>query len=74
MPHMNIYVPEKIEKRVRREAKLKGKSVSAYIGDLLKGQVDRKGWHKDFFTKVVGGWKGNFPAIKRGQPEEREAL
>lgn len=74
MPQLNVYVPERLEKKIRKEAKLSRKSVSAYVADLMKDRMDRGHWRPDFFTKIVGGWKGDFPEIERPAPEEREDL
>ncbi len=74
MPQLNVYVPESLEKKIRREAKLSQKSLSAYVTDLMKARMDRGHWRPDFFTKIVGGWKGGFPEIERPAPEEREEL
>lgn len=74
MPQLNVYVPESLERRIRKEAKHSRKSVSAFVMDLVKEKVDRGGWRPDFFSKIVGGWKGDFPEIDRPAPEEREGL
>jgi hypothetical protein len=74
MAQLTIYVPDEVEKKVRQEARRRGKSVSALISEMLKGEVEETGWHPDFFKKVVGGWKGPFPTITREPPEDRPPL
>lgn len=74
MSQLNVYVTDSLEKSIRKEAKLRRKSVSAYVADLMKQRLERGKWRPDFFTKIVGGWKGDFPEIRRAAPEEREDL
>lgn len=72
MAHLNIYVPDSLEKRIRTQAHKKGKKVSSYLTELVEERIHPKAWNKDFFTKIVGGWKGDFPEIERPLPEERK--
>ena len=74
MPQLNLYVPRDLEKEIRKEAKQRGKSISAYLMDLFRQKTSHKEWRKDFFREVVGGWKGDFPAPERKLPEERRSL
>ena len=74
MAQINIYVPPTLERKIRREARLRKKSLSAYVAGLLREAVDRKRWKEDFFTRVIGRWKGDFPSLGRDLPEEREHL
>ena len=74
MPHLNIYLPEDLARKVRKEAREKKVSLSAFVTGLLREKVGRKGWRRDFFTRVVGGWKGEAPRISRPPAEKREGF
>lgn len=65
MAQLNFYVPDVLEKSIRQAAQKKGEKVSAYLANLVKEKLAPKGWKKNFFTKIVGGWQGNFPEIDR---------
>ena len=74
MAQLNFYVPDKIEEIIRREAKSKGESVSSYLGNIIKSNIPHDEWSKDFFTKVVGGWQGDFPVIEEPILKEIDSL
>lgn len=74
MAQLNFYVPDDIEKNIRQQAKARGKSISSYLAEVVKGHVQHDQWRSDFFTKVVGRWRGGFPKIERPLPEERNGL
>lgn len=72
MAQLNFYVPDEIEEAIRKEARSKRKTISSYLAQVVKESVRHDQWQKDFFKKVVSGWKGDFPKITRPLPEERE--
>lgn len=74
MSQLNIYVPNEVEEVIRKEAKNKGKTISNYLAEIIKGHFKKDRWDKNFFTQVVGKWQGAFPKIERQVPEEREGL
>jgi len=49
-------------------------SLSAYNSELIQQPSLPLTCPKDFFTKVVGSWKGDFPEVSRSLPEKRETL
>jgi hypothetical protein len=55
MPQLHFYVPEQIADRVRQEAKAAGLSISQYLAEVVKRDLQPQ-WPADFFEKVVGGW------------------
>ena len=57
MPQLHFYVPEQIANRVRQEAKAAGLSISQYLAEVVKKDLQPQ-WPADFFEKVVGGWQG----------------
>jgi hypothetical protein len=73
MAQLNFYVPDDVEDQVRRAAKRRGLSISAYLAELVKERVgDGSEWPVDFFDKTLGGWQGDFPEIERLPPQERD--
>jgi hypothetical protein len=74
MPQISLYIPTELEKKVRKSAKLRGKSLSAYVTEVLSERVEPRKWSKDFFKTVVGGWKGEFPSIERPPPQDEDSL
>lgn len=72
MAQLNFYVPDEIEAQVRRAAKGRGLSISAYLAELVKERVgDGCKWPAGFFEKTLGGWQGDFPEIEDLTPQER---
>jgi hypothetical protein len=57
MAQLHLYLPDKVAERVREQARSRGLSVSAYLGEVVRSQITDE-WPKDFFSKVVGGWEG----------------
>lgn len=74
MPHLNVYLPEELAKKVKNEARQRKISLSAFVTNVLRERVSRKGWRKGFFTDVVGAWQGEFPKVRRPSGEKRAAL
>lgn len=74
MAQLNFYVPDEVEEAIRREAKAHRKTISSYLSEVIKGHVLHDKWQKDFFTKVVGKWRGDFPAIEKLDYEKRDEL
>lgn len=65
MAQVTIYLPDELEKKVRREAKRARKSLSAYLAELAAGRrAPKKGWPEGF-AALFGSWEGDFP-----QPED----
>lgn len=57
MPQLHLYVPREVAREVKRRAEAKGRSVSAYLADLVKREVS-DAWPDGFFEEVSGGWSG----------------
>jgi recombinational DNA repair protein (RecF pathway) len=74
MSQLNIYVPDEVEKAIRSKAQNEGKSISAYLAELVKKQVHEDQWQTGFFTQVVGAWEGDLPEVPRELPEDRDNL
>jgi plasmid stability protein len=74
MAHFNLYLPDDLNREIRKQAQSHGKSISSYLTEIIKSQILHEKWSKDFFSDVVGGWKGEFPKIETLLPEERDDL
>lgn len=72
MPQLNFYVPEEIEVKVRKAAKACGKSISAFLAELVKENVAKdKTWPAEFLS-LAGSWQGDFPEVERLPPQDRD--
>ncbi len=74
MPQLHCYVPEELAARLRQRAEAHGLSVSRYLAEMVRRDVETS-WPAHFFSEVVGGWQGE--ALTRpaeGEPEVRDAL
>lgn len=75
MAHINVYVPNDLAAEMYKEARRAKTSLSQFLVGLFRRRVEQgKGWKKNFFTKVIGGWHGHFPSIERDPPEERTRI
>lgn len=61
MPQLHCYVPESVAQQMQRQAALLGLSVSAYLAELVKRDVN-------------GGWPEGFEAALFGTQVERSPL
>ena len=74
MPILRFNVPEEIAQAARVNAKTAGKSLPAYLADLVRDRVENE-WPPDFFESVIGGWKGG--SVRRsgqGYLERRDRI
>jgi hypothetical protein len=57
MSQVTIYLPPDVERLVRREAKKARKSLSAWLTELARREVQPSGWPEGYFEalKVPGG-------------------
>lgn len=72
MAQVTLYLPEKMEKFLRKEAGRKKKSISAFLAELLQQKREPQGWSKNFFSKIIGGWRGEFPNIEELPHQDRD--
>lgn len=73
MAQLNVYVPDELEEKIKKEAKRAGKSVSAFMVDAVRTQVDPKRWSAEFLS-TFGSWEGEFPEIKDAPLQKRRGL
>ena len=72
MPQLSTHVPKSLAERVAARAKARGISVSRYLADLIRRDIEL-GWPDGFFDRVVGGWKGApLRRAPQGRLEDRE--
>lgn len=71
MAQLNVYVPDELEDKIRKEAARRGLSVSAFVSELARKEVGVDEWPSGFF-ELAGSWIGDFPEIERRPPEERD--
>jgi hypothetical protein len=74
MSQLNFYVPDEIEEQIKRAAKKEGKSISAFLSELVKSKFKPKTWSDGFFSELAGGWSGDFTEIDRAEPQGRDNL
>lgn len=63
MPQLTIYLPDDLDKMLRREAKKAHKSVSAFVADLARRWARRSDWERRL-RDLAGSWEGDFPEIE----------
>jgi hypothetical protein len=68
MGQVTIYLPDEVERRVRRDAKRAGKSLSAFIADRVEPEAPT-GWPKEFI-EVLGTWEGELNVGEDPPPPE----
>jgi hypothetical protein len=73
MGQVTIYLPEAVLARVRRRAEKAGKSVSAYIAELVEPARESGRFPKGF-AALYGSWEGNLDAPDDPPPDEPGAL
>src|SRR5437588_12891176 len=77
MGQITIYLPDEIEKRVRRQARRAKKSVSAYIVSLEKRERPQKrdkNGYTDDFTALFGSTRGTGFKLPPDEPPEVPVL
>lgn len=73
MAQLNLYVPNDLEKSLRKKVKELGLSLSAYLTGLLKRDLSQdKPFNKKFWDEIAGSWKGDMPKINRPKPEDSD--
>jgi hypothetical protein len=74
MSQLNFYVPDDVEKEIRLAAQNEGKSISAFLAELVKSKFPSQQWSQEFFTTVFGQWSGEFPEINRALSQQRDDI
>ena len=71
MAQITLYVSDDVAERIRREAKRAGKSLSAYMADLVAGGRQPSRWPAGF-ARLYGSC--DLPEIEDTPPDELESL
>jgi len=74
VPQLHLYVSQSVAEEVRRRAESKGLSVSAFLADLVKAEVN-DGWPAGYLEEVIGSFRDD-PLERPAQSglEERDSL
>ena len=73
MSQLTIYLPEELVREVRRRARKKGRSVSAYLAELARNDAAMSTW-PEAFVATFGSWEGEPPIIEEQRFERRKRL
>lgn len=72
MPQLNLYVPDELAERIHRAADAADLSVSRYLAELVRRDVETA-WPVGYFENVIGGWAGEpLERAPQGVAETRE--
>ena len=69
MAQITIYLPDDMAQRIKREARRRRKSVSAFIADLATQRSPTSSWSKEILT-LQGRCKGSLDAPEDPPPED----
>lgn len=69
---ITFYVPDEIARRLRRDAKRAGKSLSAHLTELLSGRSPSREW-PEAFLDLQGSCRGSLQKPDDPPPEELDS-
>jgi hypothetical protein len=72
MAQLNLYVPEDLASRLKREARRAGVPLSRYVVSLLSARK-KSAWPPGYFEKTCGFLREDFPEPDDRAPEPVEA-
>ena len=73
MPQLNVYVPAELEQKIKIQAKREGKSVSAFVLEVVRSKIEPECWSKEFLA-TFGSMKGCISEAKDLPLQKRSAL
>lgn len=73
MAQLTLYIPDDLEKELKRAARRAKKSVSSYVVALAEQKFRPKRWPRTFLA-TYGSWAGEFPDIPELPLENRDPL
>jgi len=73
MSQVTIYLPDDLEAGLRRAAERAQRSLSAFVADVLRRDVQPSRWPKSFLD-TLGTWEGDLERPADPPPDEPEAL
>ena len=68
MARVTIYLPDKIARQLRGEARRRRVSLSAYVATLAKAKL-RPVRSPETFIALYGSWQGTFPEAHDAPPD-----
>lgn len=71
MAQVTIYLPDAVASAAKQRAKRSGKSVSAWITDVLERELGAKQWPKPLLELLASG-KGDLVEPEDPPPEDEE--
>jgi hypothetical protein len=71
VPQLNLYVPEDLASRLKREARRAGLPLSRYVVSLLSAG-GKSAWPRGYFEKTCGFLREDFPEPDDQLPEPVE--
>lgn len=74
MPQLHLYVPDTTAELLKRRAEERGLTLSKYLAEMVRQEVDGEKWPEGFFEDVLGAWEGELRRPPQGSYEERENL
>ncbi len=74
MPQLHLYVPDATAELLKRRAEGRGLTLSKYLAEVVRKEVDTEGWPENFFEDVLGAWEGELRRPPQGLYEEREGF
>ncbi len=69
MAQVTIYLPDKLEKAIKAEARRSHQSLSAFIASLAAGKLKPDRWPSEF-AELYGAWEGPFRQMADELPDE----
>ncbi|MGB3633977.1 MAG: hypothetical protein WA982_08045 [Rubrobacteraceae bacterium] len=74
MAQLHLYVPDTTAELLKRRAEERGLTLSKYLAEVVKQEVNGEEWPEGYFEDVLGGWEGELQRPPQGLYEEREDL
>jgi hypothetical protein len=73
MAQLHFYVPDEVEKEIRRKAAEAKLPLSRYLAELVKREAHiSQSWPEGYFEDVFGTWAGELKRPPQGHLEDRE--
>jgi predicted transcriptional regulator len=74
MGQLNVYVPDELEEKIKKEAKREGKSVSAFVLEAVKHRVDPESWNEEFLKTFGAAEDLDLEEPEDAPPQKRRPL
>ena len=72
MAHLNIYLPEAIEKKLKQKAKKNRKSISSFLAEIALKELEPSVNWKELLISTAGAWEGEFTVLENEMFHESE--